>query len=52
MKNKKIKRVLIIITIVIGTIFSAGYLGLKYLQHELEEKITGCKIESTDFKVS
>jgi len=51
-KKSKIKRVLIIISIVIGTIFGAGYLGLKYLQYKLEEKITGCKIESKDFMVT
>lgn len=50
-KNKKIKIVLTIVSIIITIIFCTGYFGLKYLQHQLEKKITGCELESTNFLI-
>ncbi|RLD26582.1 MAG: hypothetical protein DRI75_11435, partial [Bacteroidetes bacterium] len=49
MKKNKIKKVLIIVSIIITTILCTGYFGLKYLQHQLEKRITGCELESTNF---
>lgn len=49
MKKRRIRKILIIIAIVFASIFAIGYIGLKILQHQLEEKITGCKIENKDF---
>jgi|GEM_PF-916660 len=48
-KKRKIRRIIIVVAVVVITIISIGYLGLRILQYQLEEKITGCKIESKDF---
>ncbi len=52
MKNsrRKWKKALIIIAVIIAIIWGGGYIGLQYLKKELEAKITGCKLETKNFK--
>lgn len=51
-KNHKIKKILLIVFIILLSIFFIGFCGLKYLQHQLEKKITGCEIESNNFYIT
>jgi len=49
---RKLKKILIIVSLIALGLFSIGYFGLQYLQNQLEQKLTGCKIESKGFYVS
>ncbi len=49
---KKLKKFLIITTSILLIIFGVGYFGLKYLQHQLENKLVGCEIQNKNFYTS
>lgn len=50
--RNKISRFIFIFLSIILLLFGIGYFGLKYLQYQLENKITGCEIESKNFHIT